>query len=228
MIATGVPNERDVDLFGLQRGKLELWRHHADDRVGFLVQPESAAQDVGASAEALLPQTIANQGNVRRALFGLLRLEGAPQGGRRSQQLKESRGRLNCARHLGFTIARHDHSPSRKCCQGLKVIRLSSPVFKVRIRCDILGYASRCICGPDHDETTGFWIWERVEQDSVNDAKDGRISADAERERYHSYGRESRTLSKRTEAEPDVAPERLQQWNASAIPVYLLSGFDPS
>jgi len=89
-----------------------------------------------------------------------------------------------------------------------------------------LGYTSRCICGPDHDEATGFRIWERAQQDSVNDAKDGRIGADAERERYHSYGRESRTLSKRTEAEPDVAPERLQQRNSSAIPIRFLSGLD--
>src|ERR1019366_8802416 len=59
------------------------------------------------------------------------------------------------------------------------------------------------------DQAIGLWVWQWPQQDAVHHAEDGRVRADAERERQCRDERESAMLEKLSDAEAYVGPERV-------------------
>ena len=62
----------------------------------------------------------------------------------------------------------------------------------------------------EHPELMALGLWEvgqRAQQDGVDDAEDGRVGADAQRERHQGDGREQLVPGEQVEAEADVLEE---------------------
>jgi hypothetical protein len=63
-------------------------------------------------------------------------------------------------------------------------------IGEVRIGMNVFVDAEPAVVHPDHHHAIRFGIWQRLEDDRVNDAEDGRRCADAERDRRHCDGGE--------------------------------------
>ncbi len=79
---------------------------------------------------------------------------------------------------------------------------------------------------PEHKQTVSFVVWERLENDGIDDAEDGSIGADAEREREDGHGGNQRVSPKESTGVSKILNERLDRWKPSPVAILFLNLFN--
>src|SRR5580658_2241547 len=61
----------------------------------------------------------------------------------------------------------------------------------------------------DYNDTVWIWVWQRTQQNSIDDAENRRIRSDADCQRQHDHGREPGIPPEYSPPIPNVLPESL-------------------
>src|SRR5205823_6262489 len=91
--------------------------------------------------------------------------------------------------------------------------RLDIDVVGIRGCPEALARDARRRARVDVDELLGMRDGQRPEQHTVHDGEQGRVEADADRQRGDRDGREPRTLDQPAQREPNVGQKRLEHYN---------------
>ena len=81
-------------------------RHHADHRVWLVVERDCRTDDVGTRAEAVLPETVAEDDDLRTAGHVLVLSKGAAEIGPHAQHVEEAGGDVRSGQPLGQSRSR--------------------------------------------------------------------------------------------------------------------------
>jgi hypothetical protein len=200
-------------------GKLEARRHDADHGMRNTVDHQLLAEHVGAAAEALAPEAIAEDDHPRcaDAVFVLVKVAADR---RRNAERVEHRPRdvraLDVVRAV--VLCEVERRPvvdadALECA----VVGLPAPEVRVGHRVHVPS-ASRVRLAEGH-ELVGVLIWKGPEKRRADAAEDRGVYADAECEAEDSRDSERRILDQRADGEADVVEQarltlggRLMRW----------------
>jgi hypothetical protein len=178
-------------------------RHHADDDARTGVGGERSIENVATPAEASLPELVAQDDDAVASahVFGL----GVGTADRRVHADRVERvERERHAGHLERTaVDQHRHPRRTGHGEMLERLRSLAPRCEVRRRDDVAGDAAARRF-PDGDDAVGIAIRQRLEDHGPHDAEDGRRRADAQGQREHRRGGESRRLAQHPQTVADV------------------------
>jgi hypothetical protein len=181
-----------------------LRRHHADDRVGLVAEIYRASEHIRVARKKAGPHPVADDANHRPAHPVFLLGEDAAMLRVQPNHFKEigrDQAALDLLRRPPFEAAQVKRFPARD--RKMLEDGIVAPVIKiVWIRNGDLRLV-RVALGQD-DQLVGFRIGERLEQDRVDDAKDGGVRANAERERENSDESEPRRLPELAQSVTEV------------------------
>ena len=166
-------------------------RQDADDGMGHVVEENRPVQNRRVGAELIHPQHMAEDGHLVLAGLILVGEKGSAERGLDAEDVEVVRRDARAAQ-----LDRVAHARERGAAAGLGrhevehgVVLL--PVEKVQ-RGDAVALAARRLLEHAHD-AVGVRVGERLQQQSVDEAEDGGVGADAERERQQRHDGESRT-----------------------------------
>src|SRR5205823_11639553 len=163
------------------------------------VERDRLAQNAGIAPEIRDPQSVAQQ-RERVALLG--GHEAVAELGvhvEHIEQVRRDRGGLDFARVAG---ARQVVTLRPDGRDAGEVLRQRAQVVEVRER-HAKPHAAES-GGHDLDEPIRSGVWQRLEQYGVDRAEDGRVGADAEREREHGHEREAGALGEHADGVAEV------------------------
>src|SRR5262245_44067403 len=171
--------------------KPEIRRRNSHNRMILPIKRDRPSHHIRIGAESPPPEVMAQNGHPRGAGTVLLRQEDASKSGTNRQQGKEVGSDGQAVQPFGFSHAGEVESPIGSSGHALEAPALLSPVYEVRQR-RIFGTA---LLGsvPDVDQAVRTFTRQWTKQDSVDDAEDSRIRADAERKCYDCHDREAGT-----------------------------------
>src|SRR5262245_39038542 len=174
---------------------MEFRRHDSDDRTPFPVDGDEPADDVRLTAEAALPEVVADNSYpvLTRLLFVSRELSSELRS--HSYDREEIGGDINACGSLRITVFREIGGIESECGDLLESPRISpefANIYRNRTHWKVQSY-HRAI-QPQHDDTVRFAVRQRLEQNSIDDAEDRRIRADAERQCENGDRRETGIL----------------------------------
>src|SRR6185369_14205061 len=111
-------------------------------------------------------------------------------------------------------VQRHRHR-RRKLFEG----RVLFSIIKEVDRRDAGAVTAVADVSVDPDETVGLAIWQRPDHNGIDEAEDGCVSADAERERKQRDERKTRTLQEAAKAIADVFDDRVHVISDCRLPI---------
>ena len=114
-----------------------------------------------------------------------------------------------------------------ECCQLLEALAVLRPLLEFSI--SVEPGAACPVCGvalPDDREPLRISVRQRFQQNSVNDAEDGGVGADAESKREDSQGSEARRLAQHAEGEAEILEQRVEERKATALAIDLAGLLD--
>ena len=197
-------------------GIVDPRRHDADDRRRFVVETGGLADDVGPPTEKPPPQSVAENRDAR-CVWLLVRCdERAADGGPDLEKVEEIRvhhGAFDTFRVVG-------RRQGRRCRfeggQSTKRMIARAPIEKIRrrrVRKSLLRLPD--VLRQQH-EFGGARIWQRPEQDGVDDAEDRGVCADANGDCEYCQRHETRRAAKRPNRVPNVLTDGINHWYLSA------------
>src|SRR5271155_2853312 len=163
----------------------EVGRHYADNGVQIVVHPYLLADDIRVCAEAPLPGTIAQDGNRSDSRHVVLRANHTPH-----RRIHSQDGKIVGGMEHGFHACRliaagevavdgyHSHN-------SLEELRIALKIFELRLRQSRITLAELDEFARDFHELLGILVGKRTKEDGVDDAEDGGVRANAERERNY-------------------------------------------
>ena len=208
--ARGVRHERHPQLGEL--GKLEARRHHADHRVRNAIHAHDLADDALVGAVATCPQRVAEQHDRR--------------GARRDRRRRRSRGRARRGCRADRTCSPRRSRRRRARRSSLPETANGRSMYAPMPANDrALACQSRNVpydvptLQPEQSlvalhscrstSRSGSVVWKRLERERVDDAEDGDVRADAEREREQRHDGERLRLAEAANRESNVAQQRI-------------------
>src|SRR5262249_57511220 len=87
---------------------------------------------------------------------------------------------------------------------------------------------ARDSCFPELDQPLWFGKRQRLKHNRIHNTENRRGRSDAERNSKDGDRSDSRSPPQCSEAIPEVLSQCIQDWNAAAVPVAFLHGFDAS
>ena len=105
------------------------------------------------------------------------------------------------------------------------IFRISGDVHGV----DLFAHRDKCafwIRAGYADELFGIWIWQRMENNSIDQAEDGGGGSDAESEREHGDRGKSRSLPQSARGVTQILYERFQKAQSLFVAALFLGLFD--
>jgi hypothetical protein len=162
-------------------------RHHADDGVKIAVQSGLAPHDPRVAAEALPPKFIAQHHRFGTMKPVVRRLEILPQRWRDTQHAEVARAHALSLEPLRLARASHARLPGlhhRNRIEGPAPLRH----FAIGVERHVVAGAVEDV--PQHHDPAGMRIGQRIEQNRLHRAEDGRARSDAERQNQNrSHGK---------------------------------------
>jgi hypothetical protein len=201
--------------------ELKLPRHHPDDGVIPIRQLDGSTHHVRIAAELPLPQSIADHedGGRARAIFAAR--ESAAQQRRNAQRGKHVRRHLQARDFFGLVRAGQRSAPGLRRRQSIEGMHLRAIIQKIRRRYRIPAFVQR------HHQAARIAIRQRLQQDRIDHAEDGRIRADPQRQHQNGGKRKPRTLDRYTHHPLDAKSEkRLAASISASISPCMSRGFD--
>ena len=193
MTSVGIRRLRQHDIRGIVGRKLKCGRQNSDYGEYFIVELHGFAENARVARKAALPQAFGEQHHVVPSRLSLVGHEGAPLDGIHLQKLQQA-ARSPQPIDMHGSIASGDVEGARVVnFHLLKAAALGFPIHEIRIGSDdaIGRQTSFCAGGPKPHQPAGIREWQRSQQKGVDHAEDGRVGADAERERQ--YGDDAET-----------------------------------
>src|SRR5262245_21511289 len=174
---------------------MEFRRHDSDDRAPFPVDGDEPANDVRFTAEAALPEVVADNSYpvLTRLLFVYRELSSELRS--HSYDREEIGSDIDACGSLRIAVFREIGGSEAERGDLLESPRLSphfTNVYRNRTHWIVQSY-HRAI-QPQHDDPFRFAVSQRLEQDSIDDAEDRRVRADAERQCENGDRREAGIL----------------------------------
>ncbi|HEY7284130.1 MAG TPA: hypothetical protein VH497_01715 [Vicinamibacterales bacterium] len=196
-----------------ERRAVESTLRHADDRHRLAVDRDGLIQDRGIQSEAPLPVAPAEDHDVRFAGSGIVRRRQQPSDGRLDADDREVVAGHEQPVDAFSLAARGEVGPERDVRGEAGKRRLGFfEVAEHRITehpVAVALLAARIRPGlrprrPDVHEPVRFRHRQRTEQDLIEEREDGRVRADAERQRHDGHRRHERRLEQGPDRELDV------------------------
>jgi hypothetical protein len=163
-------------------------RHDAEDGVRLAIEPEGSADHVAAAAELFLPETVGEHDDVARACCVFAGAEHPAEHRWRAEGSKIATGDPCSGDADGITVAGEIVAGAALRIHAVEEVGGVLRPIEIVGRCDgerrILGKARF----PDGNQSLGFGIGNRAEQDGIDDGENRRARADAEREGEHDNG----------------------------------------
>jgi hypothetical protein len=205
---------RVVIPLGVQR--LERGRHHPDYPIFAVVHRHDAADHRGIRAKPAPPQSVAEQQHAPMIRAILVGGERAAEGRPHAQEIEVVPADPHCGKALRLAVGNEGRQPRAHHREALNRAAALPPV-QDRREADVRGNAFR-IAIADGDEPLGRFVRQRPQQNSIDDAEDSGVGADAERERdEHSRG-EPRRVAQHADAVAQVLAERIQHRKTPLVP----------
>src|SRR5262245_42430149 len=171
------------------------------------VQRDCLPDDVGATAQPVLPELMADDDDLALIRILFFRCKSSPQ--------------LQCHAEGNKKVTGHEYSGDLNCAivcqecdrmivmrsQTCKALRLSSPGQEIGIRHKGFRDALAPVVLPDWDEAAGLLVWKRTKDDRIDHAEEGHIHADAQCQREHGNQREAGFFHQHSCAVTHVLPE---------------------
>ena len=208
------PVEVVVELFrrererNRQRGRFAILGRHrrqdADHRAGLAIDANLGPDNVAVAVEPLLPQPVPEDDHLIVAGTPLVGGEVPAEKERQADHRVEARRHADGIDLFGALGGGDVDGAPGPGDEILERRRLLLPVDIVAGRRDV---AEALHPRPDHDELVRIGIGHRREQRAVDDAEDGRIGADSEREGQDGDRREAGPAQQEAEAEHHVPSE---------------------
>jgi hypothetical protein len=164
----------------------ELGRCDSDNRVAHPLHHQRVADDIGASAEAPLPEAVADDGNrtVRPAAASIVVWrECAPQNCRGAEDLEEPTARPHAVDQFRLNACGEVESGRRPRCRAVKRL-LAIP--------DCLPDGVGPRASIDRDEPLGLFHGQRAKDQAVEDREDCGVCPDPKRQRKNGDNRHNR------------------------------------
>jgi hypothetical protein len=161
----------------------ERRRQHADDFVRLAVECDVLPDDAPVAAEAPLPDSVIEHHDASAAGLLFLGSEVTAERGRDAQHAEEGCGDVgdtNLFRFAGAAGQRLPRAPLRG--NPVEDLLARAPVEEVGWRHDVVVFPFFRTAFPDHHEFAGAGVGQLAKQHGVDDAEDGAVGADAERE----------------------------------------------
>jgi hypothetical protein len=148
------------------------------------------------------------------ARLSLVVLESASDEGPTPERREERRSDRQRAQLFRLALGGEVDASHREQRGVLEGGRLGFPVDVIGNRDRCLGQADERIPVPDEHEPVGIAVRQRAEQDPVQEAEDGGVGADAERQCQHGDGRKNGLLAERADRVPDVS--HIECWTGTS------------
>jgi hypothetical protein len=186
-------------------------RQHADDGVLLVIHLKHAADDVRIAAERVLPVRVAEDQHRRRVLPIIVGAKRAAQERRDADHIEE--------------VVRDDPRLHARCADAVEEVESHLVIFDERIeRRRLLPVIGNLLRGQPHfvvagqrlplthvDQPIAARVRQRAKQHGVDDAEDGGVRADAERQRQQDQDRVGRVLAETARRVAQVLPERVDR-----------------
>ena len=157
---------------------LETPRHHPDDGVQVAVERDLATYNRTVAVEAPPPQYVTEDRHMG-TLEAVVGWQEIPAQDRRDAQRAEITG-AHTLPIEAFGLGRAGYADRRRLPRLHYRHRLERTAARcqlaISVKCHVAAYALEAI--PDHHDPASLRIWQRLEQDRVDRAEDGRASAD--------------------------------------------------
>ena len=177
--------------------ELETARKHADNGIGARVEIDRSAKDIRGAAETALPKTVADNDRGRAAGTVFVKTKRAAEVGVHAEKREQSCGDPSSIKALGLTDAGEGNRGAAHTLDGLEAVALVAPVDVVLV--GHAGIGKFAFLRYEHD-SGGIAKGERVQQDSVYDAEDRSVCADAEGQSEDSDRGKRGALGQKTES----------------------------
>jgi hypothetical protein len=188
-------------------------RHDADDLIRLAVQLDRRSHRRRLAREEARPKTVRDDDDVLVSRLVVVALDRSTRLRRHAEHM-EPVARDALTRHtLGVAArARQIRAEIRLDGDRLEAARLVAIVTEAGGRNGRFHAVERRIEVLDRHEHPGVAVGQGPQQNRIYDAEDGRVRADAERQRDEHDGREDRTLSESPEAVGDVAKQSVHRY----------------
>ncbi len=201
------PRGRHPEVNVARRHEVEIPRHHADDLVRPVVEQDLPAEHVGGSAEAPLPQPMAEDRDLA-ALPVFVFIEDAAQQRLGAEDGPQIAGGPAALQLLGLAVARERHAAG----VGGRDVRehrvATPPVLPLqRRREEAVRRAVRAELVPQDHETVSVRVRQRADQHGVDRAEHRGVDPDAEGQGRDRDCREPGVAAELAQAVADVASE---------------------
>src|ERR1035438_2572478 len=202
-------------------GVLRARRHHARDGKRLGIERDLPPDDVGIGGKTVAPQPVAQNRLLSVAGDLVVGVELMPARGVQSQHVEKPGSHLEACEALRLAGAGKLQIGARETGQGFEGTIARAKIAKVERVQRKLGVAG-AVEEYAHD-TVGLGIGKRPQQHAVDDAEDGAIRADGERQREHNHHGEAGVLAQRAQRVSQVAPKVFDVIGASHIAAFLLN-----
>ena len=204
--------ERDV-----ARRKVEVRGQHADDAVGAAVEADVAADDRLVPAESRAPERVREYRELVRFRLRLLFREAPAEERLAAERGEEGRRDRQGAKLLRLSSFRKRGRPSGKERRVLDRRRLRLAVQIVGDRHARLREPNQRIRVPHEDQPLRVRVRQRPEQNLVQEAENGGIGANSQRQRHHGHQGEDRLLAQRADGIAKVLHGALDESAAERV-----------
>ena len=198
--------EGNVDVRWLVDLDLQAGACHSDDFMRTSAQRDGLADHVGIRTETALPESVSQHRDIAPAGKIFFLREGSAVDRRGPEQGKEIRaglGFLNLLRQIARLVVRDAESPGRHVLERLG---LGAPEVELDGRSAGPGALRRHV--HEHDNPLGIGEVHRLEQNRVDEGKDGGIGPHAERQCEDGGDRERRSLEEHPDGVLQVLKKR--------------------
>ena len=187
----------------------EVARHDADHLKRLAVQLNRAPDYGGIAAVSARPQAVPDDDEVRPVRDVLRGRERATGRRRNAEDRKQVRSDIPRGNPLGFSVAGDVDLPVAPGTHRRQGLSTSAVVDD--FSCRHPGFVERRPLAPDHHRPIGIVPGQRPQQNGVYDAEDGRIGADAERQRQNRDRGKRRIPPHAAGAEAEIGDQSVDQ-----------------
>ena len=189
----------------------EIGRQDADDRLRLAVDPQGLPHGVVSPAVELLPEAVAQDDLTIGADFTLGLGEDAAAERLRAEQPQQGGPRQHAGDPLRIAVDANRHAARVVERLFVEGVDLSEPVVVVRHAVRRAFHAGPRIAVAERRQPLRLRHRQRLQQHGVDDGKDGRVDADAERQRQQRRDGKRPVLPQQPEAEAEILKQSVHR-----------------
>jgi hypothetical protein len=172
---------------------------------------------------AATPQAVAQQDHLLGPLLAVLGAEAAAELGLGAQQVEQVRRHGVTHELLRLALADQVHRLAADGGHAVEGAPLLQEVGELGGRDGSVLEPRLLVAVPDHHDALGVAVRQRLQEHRFDDAEDGRVGADAHRQRDQRDGGEQGIVAQQAQGEPRVLPQLMAQLGPAHLHLHLVS-----